>query len=1033
MNLSSLFIRRPVMTSLVMAAILILGIVSYFQLPVSSMPDVAYPFINVNVKYPGASPETMANNVATPLEEEFLTISGLLYATSNNTLGNTNIILQFDLSKNIDSAAVDVESAISRALPKLPPDLPSNPTYKKVNPSQVPIIYFALTSETMPLSEMYDYANTYIGQKFALIDGVAEVNVYGSPFAVRVQTDPGKMAALDVTLQDVSEAIINGNPYLPTGALDGPEHSATIITNGQLKNAADYQPLIIRYENQSPLRIQDIGKAIDSLRDYKSKHTFYQGKMKLPAVILAINPQPGANTIQIADDIYQLLPSILENLPSSLNLKEVYDRSISVRDSIWDVQFTLVIAFILVVLIIFIYLGDAAETIIPALVLPMSVIGTFALMKAFNFSLDNLSLMALILAIGFIIDDAIVVIENIVRHVEAGQSPWKAAMDGSREIGFTIVSMTVSLIAVFIPILFMAGLLGKVLAEFAVTLTMITLLSGFISLTLTPMLCSIFIRSRKEGGKSKKPKIGKRFNDLMISYYKPSLKWILNHPPFSLSILVICIAASGALFLYLPKDLMPNDDIGFFVIYTQSAQGTSSERMDAYQNEIVDIVRKDPNIEKFVSIAPFQTYRNGVVFAQLKPRNERKPIMDVIHHLWKQTGQLIGINSFYKNIPLIDLSVGFQVKGAYQYTLQSLKPEELYPAAKIFLERMKEIPGLQGVSSDLEVDSPQLYVDIKRDKASSLGITAENIENALQLAYSGGKISSIMTPINQYDVILELNPAFQKNPSALDLIYLRSSTTNQTVPLRAVSDWHLGLGPDSVNHINQFPSVAISFNVLPDFPLSVIIDKLHNLAEEVLPKTVQGNVVGAAQTFQESIASGFLLIFVTIIVIYIVLGILYESYIHPITILTTLPPATLGGLLILLFSGLSLSLYSFLGIILLIGIVKKNGIMMVDFALENIRKKGESAEKSIYDACIVRFRPIMMTTLTSIMGALPIALGVGAGAEGRRPLGLVIIGGLLLSQLITLYITPVIYLYLERVRERMELKNSSAFPSIRKF
>lgn len=1024
MNLSSLFIRRPVMTSLVMTAIVLMGLASYLNLPVSNMPDVAYPYINVTVKYPGANPETMANNVATPLEQEFLTISGLSHVSSNNTLGNSSIVLQFKFSKDINAAAIDVEAAISRALPHLPPDLPTAPTYKKVNPSQVSIIYFALTSDTMPLNMMYDYANNFIGQRLALIDGVAEVATYGSPSAVRVQVDPAKMATLGITFEDVSKAIIEGNPYLPTGGLDGPFEAPTIIAEGQLKRAKEYDPLVVRYQNQSPLRIQDIGKAIDSLQNYKFERTFYESGLEWETVILAINPQPGANVVKIADEVYKLLPSIHRELPASLTLRKLYDRSESVRDSIWEVQLTLVAAFILVVFIIYFYLGKPIETIIPAIVLPISVIGTFAVMRMLNYSLDNLSLMALILAIGFIIDDAIVVIENIVRYVESGMNPWKAAMEGSKQISFTILSMTLSLIAVFIPLLFMSGLLGKILAEFAVTLTMITLLSGFISLTLTPMLCSIFIRQREEKGEKRlKSHIGDRINTWMIDHYRPLLRWILNNRISALIVFGLSIFFSVYLLIVLPKDFMPNDDVGFFIIYTQASQGTSSERMGEYQKNVVEILKNDPNIGRFVSLAPFQTFRNGLIFTVLKPRSEREPIMEVIGNLWGQTSQLIGINAFFKNIPMIDLSVGFQVKGAYQYILQSLDPKDLYPAAIEFLERMKEIPGLQGATSDLEISSPQLFVNIKRNEASSFGISAFNIEKALQLAFSGGKISTIMTPINQYDVILELDPEYQKYPSSLDLIYLRSQTTNKLVPVGAVSDWKIGIGPDSINHTNQFPSVTISFNLTPDTTIGKVLEELEKIAEEVLPSTVTGQVTGAAQTFRESIVSGALLILLTLIVIYLVLGILYESYIHPVTILTTLPPAILGGLLTLYLFKMPLSLYSFLGLVLLIGIVKKNGIMMIDFAIENIREKKESPENSIYEACLVRFRPIMMTTLTAIFGALPIALGGGAGADGRRPLGFVIIGGLVLSQLITLFITPVIYLYLEPLNKKLSLRD----------
>jgi HAE1 family hydrophobic/amphiphilic exporter-1 len=985
------------------------------------MPDVAYPFINVSVKYPGASPDTMANNVATPLEREFLTISGLLQVSSNNILGSSSLILQFALDRDIDAAALDVQSAIARATPFLPPNLPTAPTFKKVNPSQDAIIYYSLISETLTEGELYDYANTYIGQRLALIEGVAEIQIYGSAKAVRVQVDPGKMASLGITIDEVSRAIIEGNPYLPVGALDGPDTSETIIAYGQMKEAKYYDPLIIKYRGNSPVRIQDIGKAINSEQDYKPSRTYHSGGKTFPAVTVAVKPQPGSNVVQIAKDVDKLIPSIIPELPPSVTLKKIWDRSESVQESTSDVQMTLVIAFILVVLIIFLYLGNLTETIIPIIVLPMSVIGTFAIMRMLNFSLDNLSLMALILSIGFIIDDAIVVIENIVRHVEAGESPWKAAMEGSKQIGFTIVSMTLSLIAVFIPILFMSGLLGKVLAEFALTLTAITILSGFISLTLTPMLCSIFIHQRDVTDKEKRPHLGQRINQKMLDYYKPSLKWILENSWISILLLIGCTLLSGYFLIILPKDFLPPEDYGLFFGYTQSAQGTSSEKMKELQEEIAKVIDKDPNIDNFISVVPLQSYRNGIVVNILKPKKDRKPLLEVISELSKKTREIIGVNIFYKTIPMIDLSVGFQVKGAYQYKLQSLNPEELYPIAKEFESRMKAMPELQGVNSDLEIDTPQLFFNINRDKASTLGITALNIENALLLGYSGNRVSTINTPINQYDVVLELNPAFQKYPASLDLLYLRSNTTNQMVPLRAVADWNLGIGPNSVNHINQFPSVTISFNLMPGVSLGTILDQLDKIASEILPKNVSGQVLGTAQTFREAVDSAGLLLPITILVIYLVLGALYESYIHPITILTTLPPATLGGVLILYFTGYSLSLYSFLGIILLIGIVKKNGIMMIDFAIDNIRTKGDAPEKAIYDACVVRFRPIMMTTLTAIMGALPIVFGLGTGAESRRPLGLVIVGGLLLSQILTLYMTPVLYIYLEKLNKKLTI------------
>lgn len=1019
MNFSAPFIERPVMTTLLMLAILLLGFGAYRKIPISNMPDIAYPNINVTVVYPGASPETMANNVATPLEKEFLSISGLITATSSSTLGTTSIILQFDINKNIDSAAQDVQAAISRALPNLPRNLPNAPVYKKVNPSLAPIFILALASETVTLGELYDYADTFIGQRIATIEGVAEVLTFGSPSAVRVQVNPEKMASTGITLQDLATTLQAGNPYLPTGLLDGPIRSSTITSKGQLLKAVDYDPLIVSYVQNAPLRIQDLGKSIDGLQNDKIRMKYIDQNVEMPAVALAILPQPGSNAVQISEEIYKILPSLMSQMPPSIQLKILNDKSQPVRESIFDVQFTLLIAFFLVVLVIFIYLGSMRNTLIPIVVLPMSVIGTFVVMYLLNFSLDNLSLLALILAIGFIIDDAIVVIENIVRHVEQGESPWEASLKGAKQIGFTIVSMSLSLIAVFIPLLFMGGLLGKILSEFAITLTVITIISGFISLTLTPMLCSIFVqRGNHTGGLS----YGYRLNEKMRLKYAPALEWILKRRPIALLIMLLSLLLSLWLLIILPRDFIPNDDIGFFIGYTQSAEGVSSEKMANLQEKVIEVVKQEPSIDQFFSVVASQQLRNGILYCHLRPRSERPAAIDVIKNLQSKTADIIGINVFYKNIPMIDMSIGAQVKGAYQYSIQGFYSKDLYAAAQRFIQGMKTISGIEGINSDLEITSPQLFINILRDKASSLGIDAFNIENALMLAYAGGRVSRIDTPINQYDVILELLPEFQQDAKVLNTIYIRSSTTQELVPFSSVCEWVEGVGPASINHINQLPSVTVSFNLSPSVTLGEVITKLDKLAVESFPIGITGSVVGAAQIFQESILNAAFLLIVTVIVIYIVLGILYESYVHPITILTTLPPATLGGLLTLYLLNLPLSLFSFLGIILLIGIVKKNGIMMVDFAIENIREKGESAEKSIFDASMVRFRPIMMTTLTAIVGAIPIALGFGAGAEARRPLGFVIIGGLLVSQLITLFITPVMYLYMENIREKMHLK-----------
>lgn len=1018
MNLSEPFIRRPVMTTLIMFATLVLGIMCYYLLPVSNLPDVNYPTINVTAAFSGSSPETMASTIATPLEKEFMTIPGVTTVTSTSTLGNTNIVLQFDVSKNIDAAAQDVEAAISRAKSHLSPNIPNDPVYRKVNPSDTPIVYIALTSDTIPVWDLYTYAYIYIAQRLSMLEGVAQVITYGSPYAVRVQVDPDKISALGITLQDVSDAIAKANVNLPTGQLDGPVRSSTILAKGQLENAAVYDPIIVSFLNGSPVRIQDIGKAIDSTTNDKLRLKYVDKDVSQATVVLAVQRQPGANTIKVADAVAAALPALTRDIPASVQLIKVFDRADSIRESVAEVKFTLTVAFVLVVFVIFIYLGRFIDTIIPSLAMPMSIVATFIVMYFLNYTIDNLSLLALTLAVGFIVDDAIVVLENIARHVEEGESPWRAALEGSRQISFTILSMTLSLIAVFIPMLFMGGLIGKIFQEFAVTLVVVTLASGIVSLTLTPMMCSRFIPPHDPEMKGFAG-FSHRLNEWMVSKYKPKLQYVIDHPFPAVVVAILSVIISGYFFATLPHDFIPDDDIGFVMAYNQAEQGTSSERMYSYQDQFIAALQKNHNISTFVSISAYPDFRNGLAFIRLKPSDERSDSsLQVIQQLYPEVGKIPGIRTFFKNVPLIDLSAGPVSRGAYQFVLQSINTAHLYESGDKLEQMMIKSPLFQGVSSDLEVKTPQLFVTIDRDRASTLGITAEEIENALLLAYSGNRVSRIETQLDQYDVILEVDPKYQDKPTDLAKIYVRNKETQNVVPLDAVVKWKEGVGPASVNHLAQFPAVTISFNVAPGVPLGTALDEVQRMAKEVSTPDVTSNLLGAAQTFDESIRSaGYLLIF-SVFAIYIVLGILYESFIHPITILSTLPPATLGGLFTLWLFGLPLSLYGYLGIILLIGIVKKNGIMMVDYALDNIRTKGESAERSIFDAAVVRFRPIMMTTVAAIFGALPIALGVGAGAQARRPLGLVIIGGLLLSQLITLFITPVIYLYLERLRER---------------
>ncbi len=1016
-NLSAPFILRPVMTSLVMIAILVLGLNAYIKLPVSNLPDVNYPTITVSAAFPGANPITMANTVATPLEKQFMTIPGIKYVTSTNTLGSSSIILQFEIDKNLDLAAVDVDSAIVAARPQLPPNLPQQPTYRKVNPSATPILYISVTSSTLTPGKLYDYANTFVGQRISIIEGVAQVLVYGSATAVRAQIDPAMLANMGISAQDISSALQTSNQYQPLGQFDGNYTSATIYDNGAVITADAYDPLIMVYRNGSPVRLRDIATVIESRQNDRSFRRYIDKDIDQPSVTLAVQRQPGANAVEVANNVQALLNDVKSQLPGALDLIVLFDRSISIKESIHEVQFTLGVAFILVVMVIFLYMGNIRETIIPSLVMPMAIIATLAVIYPIGYTLDNLSLLALTLAVGFIIDDAIVVLENIVRRVERGDTPVEAALEGSRQISFTIVSMTLALLAVFIPLVFMAGLIGKLFQEFAITLTIVTLASGLISLTLTPMLCSRFITPHDSKNQSKTVRFSRRLNTWMLVGYKKALTWVLAHRRFMLLTGFLSVLISGILFKILPNDFIPDEDIGFMLAYTEAAQGTSSDQMHKYQDQVVSILRQEPSIQAIVSNSATPSFRQGIIFISLKPKKDRKAIEQLIPEFTSKLSHIPGLNVYVKNVPLIDLNVGPQVRGAFQYLMQSLDSAQLYEAAESLISSLRNDPMFVGISTDLEIKTPQININLNRDLASSLGISAQTMELALNLGFSGNRVSRIQTPIDQYDLIVELDRNQQRSASSLDSIYLPTQS-GKLVPLAAVATWSEGVGPASVNHFAQFPSVTITFSLAPGTPLSEGLSQLRKHAAKSFNPRVSGDVRGAAETFEEAIDSVMVLLIITVFTIYIILGILYESLIHPLTILSTIPPALVGALSTLFITGRPLSLYAYLGIILLIGIVKKNGIMMVDFALDNVRTKGESAEKSIFDACLVRFRPIMMTTVAAIMGAVPIAFAFGAGAESRRPLGYVIIGGMMVSQLITLFLTPVIYLYLEELRER---------------
>jgi len=1024
MHPSKIFIERPIMTTLAMVAILVFGIVAYRALPVAALPTVDYPTIQVQAALPGASPETMASSVATPLERQFSTIAGIQQMSSSNTQGSSTITVQFDLSRNIDAAAQDIQAAISAAGGLLPRDMPAPPTYQKANPAEQPIFYMTVSSDTLPLYTVDEYAETTMAQRLSMVSGVSRVQVFGAQtYAVRIDVDPNALAARNIGIDEVSKAVQASNTNMPTGKLYGSRQAFTVQSNGQLMDAAAYRPLIVAYRNGNPVRLDEVANVLDSVANQHVASWYNQRR----AMIVAIQRQPGTNTVEVAANINRLLPELRKEIPPAVHMEIAYDSSIAIRNSIDDVKFTLMLTVCLVVMVIFLFLRNISATLIPGVAVPLSIIGTFAVMYLLGYSLNNLSLMALTLSVGFVVDDAIVMLENIVRYMEMGKTRMEAAFLASKEIGFTIITMTISLVAVFIPVLFMGGIVGRLLHEFSVTIAVAILISGAISLSLTPMLGSRFLRMNPRAKHNASYRaLESGFNGL-AHFYERTLRLALRLHFATFMVAVLMLAGTVYLFFTMPTGFIPSQDSSFVFGGTLAGQDISFDAMVQKQRAVAAIIAADPNID---STGAFVLDGNqGFLFAGLKPRDQRPLSVDQwIEHIRPRLFAVPGILTFLQNPPPVTVS-GLHSLSVYAMTVQSASLQEIYKWAPILTSRMQTLPGFTDVSSDLQIAAPQLMVNIDRDRALTLGVTPQQIQDALYTAYGNRQVSYIYTPSNEYNVVVEVQPQYQRDPDELSKLYIRSSN-GPLIPLAAVVHTQRTTGPLSINHFGQLPAVTISFNLKPGYSLGQAATAVDGLIGDLhVPPTVSTAFQGTVKEFQRSFQGMSILLIVALAVIYIVLGILYESFIHPITILSGLPSAVFGALLTLLLFHKELDLYALVGVIMLFGVVKKNAIMMIDFALEAQRLEGKPPREAIFQGCMLRFRPIMMTTVAALFGTMPIALGYGEGADARQPLGLAVVGGLVLSQFLTLYITPVIYLYMERLQALVRGQRQAEAPS----